>query len=141
MKSFKHVWISLPSEARNHLFPGPARCPSKNKRTKWERTYIDFACFPILLSLSIKYVYIKLDEIERTMMYISFISEPCDLKFGMLVVKTLLYVMNSAYYTYYTYILNFFFWCLKRVQVVFYLGQSWAPFFIYGILQFGPKTG
>ena len=34
------------------------------------------------------------------MAYISFILKPCDLKFGMLLVKTLLYFKKPADYTY-----------------------------------------
>ena len=40
-------------------------------------------------------------------MYISFILKPCNLKFGMRVVKTLFYFMKPADYTYYTYLLIF----------------------------------
>ena len=41
------------------------------------------------------------------MAYISFIFKPFDLKFGMHVVKTLLYFMKPADYTYYTYFMIF----------------------------------
>ena len=51
--------------------------------------------------------YKQTDEIERTMTYISFILKPCDLKFGMHVVKTLLYFMKPADYTYNTYFIIF----------------------------------
>lgn len=30
---------------------------------------------------------------------------------------------------------------IRKRQVVFYLGHSLTPFFIYAIIQFGPKTG
>ena len=46
-------------------------------------------------------------EFERTMTYISFILKPCDLKFGMHVVKTLPYFIKAADYTYDTHFLIF----------------------------------
>ena len=63
--------------------------------------------------------WISLDEIERTMTYISFIFEPCDLKFGLYVVKTLFYFMKPVDYTYYTHFHTFwFFRRWKRVGSV-----------------------
>ena len=41
------------------------------------------------------------------MTFVSIISKTCNLKFGMLLVKTLLYSMGPADYTYYTYFLIF----------------------------------
>ena len=54
------------------------------------------------------------------------------------ILKTLFYFMKPADYTYYTY-----FFIFKRLKdwIVFYLGQSKTPFFINGIIQFGPKAG
>ena len=46
--------------------------------------------------------------------------------------------MKPTDYTYYTYFLIFL--GVWSEWVVFYLGQSKTLFFIYGIIQFGPKT-
>ena len=93
--------MSLPSEARNHTVTWTSKCSSRKK-----------------------------DEIERTMTYISFIVKPCNMKFGMHLVKTLFYFTSCRYmaeyadtalnpkqsinnfvkpadYTYYTYFLFF----------------------------------
>ena len=68
------------------------------------------------------------DEIERTMTYICFILKPCDLKLGMHVLKTLLFLMKSTDYTYYTYFFLFF-KRLKRVGSV--LSRSELDPFLY----------
>ena len=61
------------------------------------------------------------------MTYVSFILKPCNLKFGMHVVKTYLYFMKPADYTYYTYFLIFK--RLKRVGSV--LSSSEFDPFLY----------
>ena len=58
------------------------------------------------------------------MAYISFILKPCDLKFGMLLVKTLLYFKKPADYTYYEYFFDFL--DVWSEWVVFYLGQNYT---------------
>ena len=64
---------------------------------------------------------------ERTMTFISIILKPCDLKFGMHVVKILFYAMKLADYTYDT---NFLiFRSLKRVGSV--LSRSELDPFLY----------
>ena len=68
---------------------------------------------------------------ENDNVYISFILKPCDLKFGMHVVKTLLYFMKPADYTNCTYFFDIFLGVWSE-WAVFYVGQSSTPFFIYG---------
>ena len=74
------------------------------------------------------------------MTYISFILKPCDLKFGMHVLKTLLCFMKLTDYTYD--ILFDFFKRLKRVGSVLSSSELGPfPYTVYGIIQFGPKAG
>ena len=61
------------------------------------------------------------------MTHISFILKPCDLKFGRHVVKTFLYLLKPADYTYYTYFMVFR--RLKRVGSI--LSRSEFDSFLY----------
>ena len=81
-----------------------------------------------------KYISHILYPFIMTDLMISFILKPCDLKFGMHVVKTLFFFMKSADNTYYTYFLIFQTYvasgqCFIQVRV--------RPLSIY----IGPKTG
>ena len=71
---------------------------------------------------------------EKDDEFISFILKPSDLKFGMHEVKTLFF-FRSLDYVYLTY-----FYIFQRLDSVLSRSEL-DPFFIYGIIQFGPKTG